>query len=68
MEETLTAMHITLPRPNESMSSQNPLLSQPMPGARTTGDIRHGFVYERVQQITLQSIAHIPDIREKRFR
>lgn len=29
-----------------------------------TGDIRHGFVYERVQHITLKSIANNPDIRE----
>lgn len=28
------------------------------------GDIRHGFVYERVQHITLKSIANNPDIRE----
>ena len=30
----------------------------------TTGDIRHGFVYERVQHITLKSIANNPDIDE----
>lgn len=34
------------------------------PHAPTTGDIRHGFVYERVQHITLKSIANNPDIRE----
>ncbi|WP_440714120.1 site-specific DNA-methyltransferase [Gordonia sp. FQ] len=34
------------------------------PHATTTGDIRHGFVYERVQHITLKSIANNPDIRE----
>lgn len=28
-----------------------------------SGDIRHGFVYERVQHITLKSIANNPDIR-----
>src|SRR5262249_33179269 len=27
-------------------------------------DIRHGFVYERVQHITLKSIANNPDIRD----
>ncbi|MCX4602399.1 site-specific DNA-methyltransferase [Streptomyces anulatus] len=35
-----------------------------LPPARTTNDIRHGFVYERVQHITLKSIANNPDIRE----
>jgi hypothetical protein len=29
-----------------------------------TDDIRHGFVYERVQHITLKSIANNPDIKE----
>ncbi len=32
--------------------------------APATGDIRHGFVYERVQHITLKSIANNPDIVE----
>lgn len=32
--------------------------------APTSGDIRHGFVYERVQHITLKSIANNPDIHE----
>lgn len=36
----------------------------PLPPAETHGDIRHGFVYERVQHITLKSIANNPDIRE----
>ena len=31
---------------------------------RPTGDIRHGFVYERVPHVTLKSIAQNPDIRE----
>lgn len=35
-----------------------------LPPAETRGDIRHGFVYERVQHITLKSIANNPDIRE----
>ncbi|MBK8463505.1 MAG: site-specific DNA-methyltransferase [Nigerium sp.] len=34
------------------------------PPAPTTNDIRHGFVYERVQHITLKSIANNPDIVE----
>ena len=32
--------------------------------AEPTNDIRHGFVYERVQHITLKSIANNPDIKE----
>lgn len=36
----------------------------PLPPAPTSNDIRHGFVYERVQHITLKSIANNPDIRE----
>lgn len=35
-----------------------------LPPARTTDDIRHGFVYERVQHVTLKSIANNPDIVE----
>jgi len=37
---------------------------RPLPPVETGGDIRHGFVYERVQHITLKSIANNPDIRE----
>ena len=37
---------------------------KPLPPAETTNDIRHGFVYERVQHITLKSIANNPDIKE----
>jgi adenine-specific DNA-methyltransferase len=37
---------------------------KPLPPAQTTNDIRHGFVYERVQHITLKSIANNPDIVE----
>lgn len=35
-----------------------------LPEAVVTNDIRHGFVYERVQHITLKSIANNPDIKE----
>ncbi|GAA1935436.1 hypothetical protein GCM10009775_29090 [Microbacterium aoyamense] len=35
-----------------------------LPPAETHGDIRRGFVYERVQHITLKSIANNPDIVE----
>jgi len=33
-----------------------------LPPAPTNNDIRHGFVYERIQHITLKSIANNPDI------
>jgi adenine-specific DNA-methyltransferase len=36
----------------------------PSPLPTTTGDIRRGFVYERVPHVTLKSIAQNPDIRE----
>ncbi len=35
-----------------------------LPPARVSNDIRHGFVYKRVQHITLKSIANNPDIRK----
>jgi adenine-specific DNA-methyltransferase len=40
------------------------LSGKPLPPAHVTNDIRHGFVYERVQHITLKSIANNPDIVE----
>jgi adenine-specific DNA-methyltransferase len=40
------------------------LTGTPMPLAAVSDDIRHGFVYERVQHITLKSIANNPDIVE----
>ena len=33
-----------------------------MPPVETAGDVRHGFVYERLRRITLASIANNPDI------
>jgi adenine-specific DNA-methyltransferase len=36
----------------------------PSPLPPTTGDVRRGFVYERVPHVTLKSIAQNPDIRE----
>lgn len=32
------------------------------PGHPTNGDIRHGFVYERVKQVTLKSVANNPEV------
>ena len=38
------------------------LTGQPVLGGATEGDIRQGFVYERVPHVTLKSIAQNPDI------
>jgi len=40
------------------------LASQVLPRTSFTNDIRHGFVYDRVQHVTLKSIANNPDIKE----
>jgi adenine-specific DNA-methyltransferase len=45
-------------------AKENSLSATPLPPAQVTNDIRHGFVYERVQHITLKSIANNPDIKE----
>lgn len=38
--------------------------AESLPPATTAGDLRQGFVYKRVQHITLKSIANNPDINE----
>jgi adenine-specific DNA-methyltransferase len=48
----------------EGRVKESELTGTELPPAETTGDIRHGFVYERVQHITLKSIANNPDIKE----
>jgi adenine-specific DNA-methyltransferase len=48
----------------EGRAKESELLATPLPPAEMTNDIRHGFVYERVQHITLKSIANNPDIVE----
>lgn len=45
-------------------AKESELSATPLPPAQPTHDIRHGFVYERVQHITLKSIANNPDIHE----
>lgn len=45
-------------------AKENSLSATPLPPSTVTNDIRHGFVYERVQHITLKSIANNPDIVE----
>ncbi len=41
----------------EGRAKEQSLTAKPLPQAAVTDDIRHGFVYERVQHITLKSIA-----------
>jgi adenine-specific DNA-methyltransferase len=48
----------------EGRRKEGALTGAPLPPAEVTGDIRHGFVYERVQHVTLKSIANNPDIKE----
>jgi len=45
-------------------TKEQEITGKPLPPAETRGDIKHGFVYERVQHITLKSIANNPDIVE----
>ena len=40
------------------------LSATPLPPADVRNDVRHGFVYQRVQHVTLKSIANNPDIHE----
>jgi adenine-specific DNA-methyltransferase len=40
------------------------LTGQPSPDGPTSGDVRQGFVYERVPHVTLKSIAQNPEISE----
>jgi adenine-specific DNA-methyltransferase len=48
----------------DGREKEGELSGSPLPQAETERDIRHGFVYERVQHITLKSMANNPDIRE----
>lgn len=48
----------------EGRAKEQQLTGRPLPMTDCTGDIRQGFVYERVQHVTLRSIANNPDIRE----
>jgi adenine-specific DNA-methyltransferase len=48
----------------DGRAKESSLSATPLPPADPTNDIRHGFVYERVQHITLKSIANNPDIKE----
>ena len=48
----------------DGRAKEQGLSAKALPPAEVSGDIRHGFVYERVQHITLKSIANNPDIKE----
>ena len=48
----------------EGRLKEGQLTATTLPDSTPTNDIRHGFVYERVQHITLKSIANNPDIVE----
>jgi len=48
----------------EGRHKEEALTGQQLPPAAPVGNIRHGFVSERVQHITLKSIANNPDIKE----
>jgi adenine-specific DNA-methyltransferase len=48
----------------EGRAKEKELAGAQLPSPETTNDIRHGFVCERVQHITLKSIANNPDIKE----
>ena len=48
----------------EGREKEKEIAGKPLPPAVTSNDIRHGFVYERIQHVTLSSIANNPDIAE----
>jgi adenine-specific DNA-methyltransferase len=46
----------------EGRAKEQEIVGKPLPPVETHGDLKQGFVYERVQHITLKSIANNPDI------
>jgi adenine-specific DNA-methyltransferase len=48
----------------EGWEKEKSLSAKPLPRSEWHGDIHHGFVYERVQRITLKSIANNPDVKD----
>jgi adenine-specific DNA-methyltransferase len=52
----------------DGKAKESELTGKPMSPEPVTDDVRHGFVYERVQHITLKSIANNPDIKEDMTR
>src|SRR5205085_318078 len=49
-------------------AKEGALAAAPLPPSEVRNDIRHGFVYERAQHVTLKSIANNPDIVERLSR
>ncbi|MGI8589684.1 MAG: HipA domain-containing protein, partial [Nakamurella sp.] len=48
----------------DGRAKEQSLTTKPLPPDPVQNDIRQGFVYERVQHITLKSLANNPDIHE----
>jgi len=48
----------------EGRTKEAELTAAPPVASPITGDIRRGFIYERVRHVTLKAIANNPDIRE----
>ena len=48
----------------EGYAKEQTLTAQALPRQEFSSDIRHGFVYERVQHVTLKSIANNLDIKD----
>lgn len=49
---------------DEGRKKQGEVTGKPLPPASVRGDLRQGFVYDRVPHVTLGSITNNPDIRE----
>jgi len=49
---------------DDGRAKESQLLGSELPPSQVTNDIRHGFVCERIQHVTLNSIAHNPDIQD----
>ena len=49
---------------HDGRAKESELSGTPLPPAEVSGDIRHGFVYQRVPHFTLSSIANNPDIKD----
>jgi len=49
---------------DDGRAKESELAGRPLPATEVTNDVRRGFVYQRVQHITLKSIADNPDIVE----
>jgi adenine-specific DNA-methyltransferase len=48
----------------EGRAKEGELSGQSLPDAATTGNVRHGFVYERAGRLSLGDVAKNPDITE----